>query len=177
VTQACWAGFHERSSLLMSSSYFGHRYFKLSASPPRGGRRIGSLHSAKAKWVVRVRVRVRVRVLDAYQPHEAGGRGTCEKRMTLRNWRLVSHGVGQNPPRRWYEVEEGWICCCDWTPRRKITSSAECFFILAVGEIYFQRHCSRESGRCSGGIVGMWDGETLCHFVTIFYIYSFCGLW
>jgi len=34
-------------------------------------------------------------VLDAYQPHKAGGRGTCEKRMTLRNWRLESHDVGQ----------------------------------------------------------------------------------
>jgi hypothetical protein len=34
-------------------------------------------------------------VLDAYQPHKAGGRGTCERRMTLRNWRLESHDVGQ----------------------------------------------------------------------------------
>lgn len=29
-------------------------------------------------------------------PIGQAGKGTCEKRMTLRNWRLVSHDVGQS---------------------------------------------------------------------------------
>jgi hypothetical protein len=54
--------------------------------------------------------------------------------MTLRNWRLESHDVGQQQSESTKErgevreVQECWICGCDWPQRRRIISSAQCFF-------------------------------------------------
>jgi hypothetical protein len=52
-------------------------------------------------------------------PIGQAGKGTCEKRMTLRNWRLVSQDVGPKGINGKDEVEEGWIHSCDWPQRRR----------------------------------------------------------
>jgi hypothetical protein len=114
-------------------------------------------------------------------PIGQAGKGTCEKRMTLRNWRLVSHDVGQNsrhPPRgcmgRMRSRKAGWTAVIGHrgaeAQNGRITSSAQClffFFFFWLFENFTSTTWKPEFGeqmRCFSGLGLGGLGETMCHF-------------
>jgi hypothetical protein len=109
-------------------------------------------------------------------PIGQAGKGTCEERMTPRNWRLVSHGVGQSsrhPPRgcmggmRSRKAECTAVIGRRGAERRMAESPhrLNLFFFLWLFEKFISTTWKPEFGelmRCCGGDRGL--GETMCHF-------------